>query len=222
MFDHQINVKKIIARQVPDLTIHCSDGEQVLGHSVLLALHSPLIAEIIVDGEHRDRIDIIIDSIAADIVRDVMVQLVTANTEFSNNSEITDLLGLKGFAVTIKETQGYKNNSMNNVTRSWIDEVDYFNDKVKKAKVINIGSNKTSRIEDYSRKDKTKSDRKFKLKKLKNEPGHVVISDKDDNNDRNIEQEVVGLDEKYTNTDGSKTDTKPMKDRHDSKVTISI
>ena len=70
-----MTIKKVKTRQVPDLVLHCSDDEQVLGHSLALALHSPLIAEMSIGSKQEGVIGITIDATSSTI-RDIIELLV--------------------------------------------------------------------------------------------------------------------------------------------------
>ena len=52
----------VIARHEPDLVLHTVDGGQVLGHSLILSLHSHHIAELIAGIEKQDMIGITMEA----------------------------------------------------------------------------------------------------------------------------------------------------------------
>ena len=92
---HKNFIKQVIARQVPDLVIHANDGEQVLGHSVLLSLHSHLMAEIIAGMGNEGRIGITVEASAKEI-RTVIEMLENEHFELVDDDEIAALLGISG------------------------------------------------------------------------------------------------------------------------------
>ena len=90
------NIFQISVGQSPDLVIHTEDGEQVLGHSLVLSLHSPLIADIIsgIQKEGRKGITIKAD---AQKVRDV-VEMNEKNECLKlsvDDDEVVNLLGIR-------------------------------------------------------------------------------------------------------------------------------
>ena len=91
---HLVTISKVIKKQVPDLVLHCNDDAQVLGHSLVLALHSPLIAEIIAGSEQEGMVGITIDATSSR-VRDVMELLEDDTFEIVDESDVTDLFGIR-------------------------------------------------------------------------------------------------------------------------------
>merc|ERR1712129_302041 len=87
---HRKDIHQVIARQVPDLVIYTNDGEQVLGHSVMLSLHSHLLAEIIGRVQEGDRIGITVEASARE-VRDIM-EMIEKNNEDLELVEDNDVI----------------------------------------------------------------------------------------------------------------------------------
>ena len=95
MLSHMKDVKQVVARQPPDLVLHAVDGEQVLGHSVLLSLHSHLMAEIIAGMGNEGRIGITVEASAKEIRTDIEM-LENEQFELVDDDEIAALLGISG------------------------------------------------------------------------------------------------------------------------------
>merc|ERR1712086_187356 len=94
MLSHMKDVKQVVARQEPDLVLHAVDGEQVFGHSVLLSLHSHLMAEIIAGMGNEGRIGVTVEASAKEI-RTVIEMLENEHFELDDD-EIAALLGISG------------------------------------------------------------------------------------------------------------------------------
>merc|ERR1719186_1335257 len=97
MESHMKDIIRLVMSQDPDLVIHTKDGDQVMGHSVLVSLHSPLIAEMLSGAQHRGRLGITVDA-STEKVREV-VKLIEENNEDLQagleNNEVAKLLGIR-------------------------------------------------------------------------------------------------------------------------------
>ena len=89
------DIFKLIIGQSPDLVIHTKDGEQVLGHSLVLSLHSPLVADIIAGIKQEGIIGITIQANAKEIWEVIKKIEKSLNLELSvDDNEVVKLLGI--------------------------------------------------------------------------------------------------------------------------------
>ena len=91
------DIIRLVMSQDPDLVIHTKDGDQVLGHSVLVSLHSPLIAEMLSGAQHRGRLGITVDA-TTEKVREVVKLIEENNKDLQvglENNEVAKLLGIR-------------------------------------------------------------------------------------------------------------------------------